>query len=504
MVWFIFSSFFILCLLHSANSDGRCPSTCECVWKSGKITAQCVGANLMVVPSGASKNLQVLDLSKNNFQTLPSKVFQERGLINLQKIFLSECKLGRLSPDTFFQLNNLVELDLSVNLLTSVPSESLSYVTRLRRLNLHKNPIRTIGKDSFSELTNLGILDLSDCEIESVEKGAFNALKALDHIKLDGNRLSTLPDDVFNDLPITNIGLHRNPWKCDCEVRPILEYLNKFKITPSVPPTCASPSKLAGLMWNSLELSAYACPPIIKVSETQQQARLASNISFECIVSANPSARINWSAGEIGVNSSITITEGDKFSINEEMRVADSISSTLTIHKIDNEDARRYYVCIASNEAETVSQNFTITLINSDFTPQWSKIEVITGVVISILALIVVLVLGILVKIRTSKDTSTPNNTVNTDDNSVIMQNNKLEKNCVVQTPVIDYLPKESYQANDGTNGAVIMITDFPPTQLYYNYENCNIFQPHRMLHETDEGYFENNFVPFISNETLL
>lgn len=73
-------------------------------------TAKCDGQGLISVPSGLSSSIHVIRLENNNFQILPSRVFEERGLINLQKIFLSNCTLGMIAQDAFHQLNHLVEL----------------------------------------------------------------------------------------------------------------------------------------------------------------------------------------------------------------------------------------------------------------------------------------------------------------------------------------------------------------------------------------------------------
>ena len=90
--------------------------------------------------------LQVLDLGGNNLQILPREVFSRHGLLNLQKLKLSNCKIGQIDPTAFrgrllfrmsfiFEmikclicsgLTNLVELDLSSNKLASVPTPTFS------------------------------------------------------------------------------------------------------------------------------------------------------------------------------------------------------------------------------------------------------------------------------------------------------------------------------------------------------------------------------------------
>ena len=39
-----------------------CPSFCECKWKKGKETVECVSANFTRVPNGLSADIQVCDI----------------------------------------------------------------------------------------------------------------------------------------------------------------------------------------------------------------------------------------------------------------------------------------------------------------------------------------------------------------------------------------------------------------------------------------------------------
>jgi netrin-G1 ligand len=155
------STILLMTQTQQTVSTITCPSMCSCIWRNGKQTALCEKQSLISIPSGISSATQVLNLNKNNFQILPSKVFQERGLINLQKVFLAECKLGVIADDAFTQLTNLIELDLSTNLLTQVPTKSLKDCFNLRRLQLNANPIQIIRAEAFLPLTHLKSLDLS-------------------------------------------------------------------------------------------------------------------------------------------------------------------------------------------------------------------------------------------------------------------------------------------------------------------------------------------------------
>lgn len=196
-----FLIFIVLTSLSWSFTSPLCSSICLCIWRNGKQTVLCEKQSLNSIPSGISSGTQVLNLNRNHLQILPSKIFQELGLINLQKIFLSECNISSIYNDAFTQLTNLIELDLSKNQLNQVPNESLKHCFNLRRLQLNQNEIKLIDSDSFSTLTQLKSLDLSSSKIELIQPNAFRGLERLEFLKIDDNRLSVLSFDVLNDLP---------------------------------------------------------------------------------------------------------------------------------------------------------------------------------------------------------------------------------------------------------------------------------------------------------------
>ena len=81
--------------MSESSPSVNCPVVCSCIWKSGKQTATCDKRNLISVPVGLAATTQVIDLSGNSLNVLPPNVFLDRGIINLQRISLVDCNLGR-------------------------------------------------------------------------------------------------------------------------------------------------------------------------------------------------------------------------------------------------------------------------------------------------------------------------------------------------------------------------------------------------------------------------
>ncbi|KAI1304259.1 Slit -like protein 3 protein [Halotydeus destructor] len=401
--------------------QGQCPSICSCIWRSNKQHSLCENQGLIGIPTGIGQSTQVLNLNKNNFQILPSRVFQERGLINLQKVFLAECKLGVIAPDAFLQLTNLVELDLSSNLLTSVPSDAFEHEPKLniRRLQLNGNPIRAVKKNALAMLPHLNNIELSDCQIDLIEPGAFSGLSQLQYLKLDGNRLSTLSALVLQDLPpLFRMDLHKNPWNCDCELRQAYDWIKNNNVPQGVPPSCKTPQRMESIMWNTVQSSEeFACTPKIVTRDTDVTGYIGLNATFTCSIWSQPGSRVTWLLDDHQVHRNLTASTGmlrnERLSFTEEHSTTpDTVSTTLTIMNIDQSDQSRIFVCHAENSAGSVAKNFTLSVLpvssHPAFAGGWSKVEVAGGLVGLLLVAVVSFVLVTVCLLRLRRPTGSP------------------------------------------------------------------------------------------------
>jgi len=399
----------LLLSLDMVSSQNSCPSKCNCIWRNGKQTTICENQGFIAIPSGISIATQVLNLNANNFQTLPSRVFQERGLTNLQKVFLSKCKLGEMRKDALIQLTNLVELDLSYNLLTTVPSSSLEHTPGLRRLVLNNNPIATIPKDSFSHTPELNSLDISDCQIDSIEGGAFRGLSKLQYLFLQGNRLATLSLPVTQDLPVLYaLDLHKNPWNCDCLLRPAREWMIRYNVPQSIPPTCSGPEKLSGMMWNSLQLDDFACSPVILSRDTDYSATVGSNISIQCITRAQPEARVSWSIKDNHGNnvSFVSPLKNERYSFNEDRSQSGLgiVSAILNITNVEESDGRKCFLCSAENSAGVASKPFSLSVFSTSGSSwTWTRVDLSIAIIATLLLIIVLCVATALYIVRSRR-----------------------------------------------------------------------------------------------------
>ncbi|XP_062243100.1 volume-regulated anion channel subunit LRRC8C-like [Platichthys flesus] len=117
-----------------------------------------------------------------------------KKLTNLLSLELVGCELERI-PSAVFSLNNLQELDLKDNKLTTVEEIlSLQHCRRLVTLRLWHNKITYIP-DHISKLHSLETIDLSWNKLRKLPSRLFYCTK-LRHIDVSHNQLTSLPPEV--------------------------------------------------------------------------------------------------------------------------------------------------------------------------------------------------------------------------------------------------------------------------------------------------------------------
>lgn len=353
-----------------AGTSGHCPSACTCKWKGGKHTAECVSQGLFSVPVGLPPGLQVIHLERNNFHSLPGRTFQERGLVNLQRVFLSQCRLGRVAHDAFQRLTNLVELDLSWNLLTAVPSAALRGVPHLRRLLLGGNPISQLENASFTGLQHLTYLHLARCQLRSIEPGALDGLPALEFLLIDHNRLATLPAQAVSPLPrLSTLHLQGNPWQCDCRLSSLRRWMRTRNIPLGEPPRCTGPPRLESASWDELSLEQFACPPQVH-ADSLVSVQEGRNATLVCRVRADPPAVLRWEAADWTSGAWNATSNGAgpdldpaRFHVQREQSGLFQLS-WLSVAHAGPYDAG-VYICVAENRAGLRAANTTLAVVQA-------------------------------------------------------------------------------------------------------------------------------------------
>ena len=180
---------------------------------------------------------------KNKMITMNAKKRENTRIVEIQNVGEDRLDLRNLSlkklplhvylgKDAKHRLSVVVDLDLSGNNFTSLPTDNFFfYMSSIRRLSLARNKIKEIPGE-ISNLSNLEILHLDgndltrlpdeikhlsklvvfDCSCNHIENfpREFGDMKALQIITAYSNRLSEIPDSIGDLTNIKGIDLSRN------------------------------------------------------------------------------------------------------------------------------------------------------------------------------------------------------------------------------------------------------------------------------------------------------
>ncbi|XP_035687744.1 slit homolog 2 protein-like [Branchiostoma floridae] len=174
-----------------------CPTQCACA----DTTVNCTNLQFFSLPTNIPTDTTVLDLSYNNISALLPDAFST--LLSLTIVDLQHNNISTVNETAFyransFTLSSLHTIDLSYNVLTSVPGVLHDgSLPGLLTLSLRHNKITDIPANAFFAVINNGLLslDLSNNLIEEVHLAAFRGTAPVINGTLDlsFNRIKTFP-----------------------------------------------------------------------------------------------------------------------------------------------------------------------------------------------------------------------------------------------------------------------------------------------------------------------
>lgn len=381
---------------------GSCPAVCNCKWKGGKQSVECVDRALITLPALIDPETQVLDMSDNNLQILPRESFVRAGLHNLQKVYLRNCKLGQIDDEAFKGLTNLIELDLSKNLLTSVPSSTFNDVPFLRDLTLAFNPIQKIDGHAFQTVPNLVKLDLSHCDLQSIAPKAFEGVTLLELLKLNNNKLTDLrPRTVESLSKLHGVELHDNLWVCDCRLRSAKMWLTENNIPYTVAPVCVDgPTRTIDRTFGELHVDDFACKPDILPVNRYVEATTGENATVTCRADAVPPPTITWYLNGKPLSNNTVFGSYQKVFIFEEGKFEKK--SMLVLTNAQETDSSEFY-CVAENKAGSAEANFTlhVSMRTAGMATLGSgQIIGLSAVLFAVILLICFIIMALLMRLR--------------------------------------------------------------------------------------------------------
>lgn len=139
----------------------------------------------------------VLDLAYLELNTLPSSI---RYLTQLKELDLSHNLLKTIPENFFDSFNSLEYLWISKSQLEVIPENLFDSLQKLKSLRLDENNLVELPKDIFKYLVNLEDLNLSSNSLAEFSKNLFEFTKNIKELVLSYNKIKSFPEDFFKPL----------------------------------------------------------------------------------------------------------------------------------------------------------------------------------------------------------------------------------------------------------------------------------------------------------------
>ncbi|KAK7870368.1 hypothetical protein R5R35_000539 [Gryllus longicercus] len=285
--------------------------------------------------------------------------------------------------------SNVIQLDLSENFLTKIPSESFAFSSMklLQKLNLSRNVIEFIDSDAFGNLTNLKRLDISHNKLQNLGSSVFNGLESLERLSVSQNHFVRISEGSFDPLlSLKQLDLSGNPLHCDCKLLWLIEWIQNSSVKLAPSPKCSSPSSLRGQPIRKLSTEhGVLCDLSLGSSGQQLELKPAHNqvvfegdpLQLRCSVPSifenRNEVRLTWLWGS-----------QDALSAFEEIEIEDQyysdrglIESSLTIKHLLQEHSGQWF-CQLTSEYGNHTQAIRVIVI-SDKTQYCPQKETVTN-----------------------------------------------------------------------------------------------------------------------------
>ena len=217
--------------------QNTCPSPCQCTkTDNDNYVVDCSNKRLTAIPKSLPLDTVEIRLDDNMLTEIPGRAFA--AYKKLLKLDISRNPIVKIDEKGFEGLENLNKLSCYDTQIEVLPANVFSeYTKNLEILLLHKNRLKCLPFDSFNSLTGLTTLSLFDNKLESIPPGLFQPLKSL--------RL---------------LHLAKNPIKCDCKLKDLVQYLKENDVERSGA-VCggASPKNLLRVNLPDLKFSELNC-----------------------------------------------------------------------------------------------------------------------------------------------------------------------------------------------------------------------------------------------------
>ncbi|XP_055724323.1 leucine-rich repeat, immunoglobulin-like domain and transmembrane domain-containing protein 1 [Salvelinus fontinalis] len=336
----------LLCLGRCVCST--CPFQCSCFFHtlsdgSKARSVLCNDPEITLVPPNFPADTSKLRIEKTAITRISSETFHY--LNSLEFLWMSFNSLNSLNVDSFRGLRSLDELRLEGNALTSFPWESLTDMPDLRLLDLHNNKISSIPAEATIYIKNLTYLDLSSNSLATVPPEVLFTWLSVKASQGDGESSKYI------------LGLHDNPWLCDCRLYDVVQFQKSPSSSVILIDTrlrCADPESLSGVLFS--ETALQKCQePRVHTAVARVRSSLGNNVLLRCGTIGVPAPELSW-----------TRADGKQMNgtVQEEVSKEGIIWSILSVRAVSYRDSGKY-ICKATNFVGTADAIISLVITDS-------------------------------------------------------------------------------------------------------------------------------------------
>ncbi|XP_077133628.1 leucine-rich repeat transmembrane protein FLRT1-like [Ranitomeya variabilis] len=177
----------------SAEQFAPCPEKCTCLTAEHQV--KCTYSNLTTIPPDVSNSTIELHMDYNNLTFLQQSFHQD--LPEIKALFLRNCNIQTIKPDTFQKVTGIQHLYLDTNEIQELENGTFEDLSNLLYLYLQKNKIRHLQPDIFLPLKNLIALYLTDNLLAEISDGSLKGLTQLRWLDLGFNMISNISKEAF-------------------------------------------------------------------------------------------------------------------------------------------------------------------------------------------------------------------------------------------------------------------------------------------------------------------
>lgn len=191
----------LLIMVNEGSSTYRADEKPPCVI-SINMVAHCQNKSFQEIPFGLPPNINVLYMSKNDLRNITKIPLTLYSFIEI--LDLSSNKIHYIQPNSFEDMVNLKEINLSDNYLDKFVSYSLlgiGLLPNVQKLDLSRNSLYTDMIGYFlEEVPHLRYLSLAENSITMISPEMFLGTPLLEELDLHNNIIMDIEEGSFEDL----------------------------------------------------------------------------------------------------------------------------------------------------------------------------------------------------------------------------------------------------------------------------------------------------------------